>query len=236
MGLPKHNAEKVYTKVKLPSGKTIGVHPWRVKEEKELLFAIEASDGQPLEDDIIRFYRNCADDGAVFDGLSDTDMLKVAIETRKLSKGSSIDYEYPCPECTGLMLADTVSLIKDVKVKDFDPSPSKAGDYTFTFKEVSHSLASRLQKEFAGLPKKYSYNLFLNSVDTVAQKDEVFTTFTVQELEEFLDGLDSDTFEEVGGSLLKKSASVRLERTITCKRCKSEIEVRFGSLFDFLAS
>lgn len=234
MGLPKHVAERIFTKVKLPSGKTIGVHPWRVKEEKELLFAVEASDGEPLEDDIITFYRNCADDGGAFDGLSNTDVLRFAIEARKLSKGSSVEYEYPCSECTGLRLSDEVSLLKDIIIRDFDPSPTKVGDYTFTFKEVSRSLASRLQKEFAGLPKKYAYNFFLNSVDTVTCKEEVFTTFTVGELEEFIDGLDPDTFEAVGTSLLEKSASVRLEKKITCKKCGTEMTVRFGDLLSFL--
>jgi hypothetical protein len=235
MGLPKLNAEKVFTKVRLPSGKTIGVHPWKVREEKELLFAIEAADGLHLEDDIIRFYQNCVDDVGTFDGLSTTDMLRVAVEARKLSKGASIEYEYPCPECTGLMLTDEVSLVKDIKVKDFDQSPTKVGDLTFTFKEVPHSLMTRLQKEFEVLPKKYAYNLFLNSIDTVTHKEEVFTTFTVPELEEFIDGLDPDTFEEVGRSMLEKSASVQLEKKITCKKCGTEISVQFGNLFDFFA-
>jgi hypothetical protein len=235
MGLPKHDTEKVYTKTTLPSGKGIGIHPWRVREEKELLFAIEASEGQQLEEDVIRFYRQCVDDGPRFDTLSKTDMVKVAIEARKLSKGSSIEYEYPCPSCTGLMLNDTVSLIKDVVVKDFDPSPTKIGDFNFTFKEVPYTLSSKLQKEYAGLPKKYSYFVLLNSIDTVTRKEEVFTTFSIEELVEFLDGFDPDTFEEIGNSFLKKSASVRLERKITCKRCNSEINVEFGNLFDFLA-
>ena len=41
MALPIINETINYIKVKLPSGKTIGIRGWKVKEEKELLFASE---------------------------------------------------------------------------------------------------------------------------------------------------------------------------------------------------
>jgi len=237
MSLPKINEEIKYVQIPLPSGKTIGVRGWKVKDEKELLFALESD--QNGEDNkvkhIISFLKNCVDDQKKFDNvITESDIKKICIEVRKLSKGELIEYNYTCGNC-GFSFSDEVNLTKNQEVKNFDVSPLIINDdLTVTFRDLDWKTSEKLVIENTDSNYKFTFKYIINSINSITYKGTTYTTFTPKEVEEFIDQLDSDDLKKLFDEFDKKASSVELVRKITCLKCKSPIEVNFGDFLSFL--
>jgi hypothetical protein len=121
MSLPNLSEDVSFTKVDLPCGKKINIKPWKVKEERELMFAIDGQeDTTEVRKEIVKMARKCVDNVTVFDALSKTNITYLIGQLRKYSKGSKIEYGYRCtnPSCK-LPLSDDVDVNVDLKVTPF---------------------------------------------------------------------------------------------------------------------
>ena len=236
MALPKLNEEINYVNVKVPSGKNIGVRGWKVKDEKELLFTLECDEN--VDENklklIVNFLKQCCDDKAKFDSLSEQDIMKIAIEIRKLSKGETIDYNYVCDSCSNKFF-DSVNISKNQEVKSFDTSPIKLTDnLIITLKSVSWKDAEKLYNEFKDFPLKYQYKFIMNSIDSITYNGTTYTEFTPIEVEEWFDELNPDDISKLYEEFESKLSYVRLKRVIKCLKCKNDVDVNFGELLSFL--
>lgn len=235
MALPEYNKEQSFITIKVPSGKSIGVCGWKVKEEKDLLFALEVEEN--IEENkishIIGMLKQCVDDKSKFDSLSENDLVKLAIEVRKLAKGDTIEYNYECPHC-GNKFFDEVNLTKEQVVKAFDSTPLKVNDrLTLTFKDLDWKKVETLYKA-ADSSSKFTFKHLLNSVDSITLDGESFTEFTPEETEHFIDGLDSNDMKVIYDGFEERLSSCSLQRDIDCIKCKKNIDINFGDLLSFL--
>ena len=99
MGLPK--IELPLSRVKLPSGKSIQIRPFTVKEEKLLLLINQDNNSVKDINDIIRqVINNCTEGKVDSYKLPMFDMEYLFTELRKVSVGETIDYIYTCPSCS----------------------------------------------------------------------------------------------------------------------------------------
>lgn len=236
MALPKINESFKHVKVKLPSGKEIGVRGWKVKDEKELLFALESEDNAEERKIkyIINFLRNCTDDQVKFDTLSENDIKKVCIEVRKLAKGEDVEYSYKCKHCE-MDLSDEVNLTSQQVVKEFDTVPCKINDkLIINFKDLPFKKSDELFEKYAKTEKQFTYYYVINSIEGLTINDETFTDFSEEELIEFLDDLDPDDMDKIYEKFDECMSSVELNHTVTCLRCTKDTEVQFGDLLSFL--
>lgn len=238
MQLPVIDSNFTFIKTKLPSGKIIGVRGWRVKDEKDLLFAMDMEDN--MEDKkinhLISFLRECTDNTKLFDELGEQDIKKIAIEVRKLSKGNTIEYRYICPHC-GSNLDSEVNLSTAETVKTFDLSPAVINqDITITFKDLSFKQSDLLYDKFKNSEIRYTYYFLMSSVEGITYKGETYTDFTAEQVETFLDPLDSIDMAKIYDEFEKRGSAVNLTQKITCTsgKCRKEINVKFGEFFDFL--
>lgn len=239
MGLKEINeqrkAEISFTKVELASGKKIGVKPWRVKEEKELLFAVEGivndADGKR---EIVKFIRNCVDDIKLFDTLSNTDYIHLLSHLRRLSKGSKIEYLYKCNKC-GFELSDDVDITKHMKVKLFKNEPIKISDNIIvSIKEVPFTKQDQLAEKYQKTAE-YNFYYIINSIESLAYNGEVVENFNENEIVDFIDSLTSDELKKLSKSIDESAAVVTMEKKLKCGACKHENDVEFGDLYSFLA-
>jgi len=237
MKLPVIN-ETSYTKIKLPSGKEIGIKPWRVKEEKELLYATDSASEENAvntQREIIKFIGRCTDDPTVFNSVSNADLLFTLMELRKLSKGSAIEYTYKCPHC-GAKNEDEVSLRENTVVKPFSYDAIKLeGNIVITLKDVSYSVMDTLFSSSDHNLQKYNHDYLINSIDTVSVDGTLYTEFDLKDAEGFIDQLSSNQYDILRTGLENAISSVTLEKTFPCIRCSKDIEVNFGNLYDFFA-
>jgi DNA-directed RNA polymerase subunit RPC12/RpoP len=234
--LPSIFDEVSHTKITLPSGKKIGVKPWRVKEEKELLFATEGIESQSdIKKEIVKFLGKCVDNTSMYSELSEFDIIKIALEARKLSKSDTIEYNYKCTEC-GLVLEDKLQISKNAEIKSFDSTPYKVNDNcTVTFREPSFDAVEKIIEEADGLLTKYNYLYLIASLESATIRGETFTEFSKEDAIDFFDTFDSETFDAIVTALENKASSVKLKKKLKCIKCKKEIDVNFGDMLDFLA-
>jgi hypothetical protein len=232
MGFPT-NENQIFTQVTLLSGKKIGIKPWRVKEEKELLFATEGAKEEDVKPEIIKFIGKCVDNQTVYESLSSTDYVYLLVELRKLSKGSKIEYTTRC-SCK-FDINDDVSLINDLKVKSFHPTPVVVNDsLTIHLKEVSYTEMEALKAKYEKV-SEYNYHYLIHSIDSLVINGEVNEQFTEEGLIGYIDTLSSSEFAIIGNAIDEASASITLTKTVKCGRCGKENSVDFGDLYHFLA-
>ena len=237
MSLPNLSEEASFTKTDLPCGKKIGVKPWKVKEERELLFAIDGQkDTAAGRHEILKMMRKCVDNVSMFDSLSDTSYVYLIIQLRKLSKGSKIEYSYTCtnPKCK-FQLSDDVDLNKDIVIKKFTCGVCKIHDnLIFSTKEIPFTELEHLKATYEKTVE-YNYHYVLKSIDSFSFKGEAYTEFTEQELIDALDTMDSNSFETLTNFVLESISNISIKKELKCKRCSTEMEVPFGDLYYFLA-
>ena len=236
MELPKINEEKNYIKTKLPSGKSIGICGWKVKQEKELLFALELD---PNSEDnkishIINLLKQCVDDKVKFDTLSENDLKKITMEARKISKGESIEYNYECPHCHNKFF-DAVDIGKEQAIKYFDESPLSINDrMILTFKDLDWKSVEKLFEDETMTSSKFKFYYLIGSIDSMTFDGITYTDFTPAKCEEFIDELAPGNLKKLYDGFETKLSSCELKREVKCIKCKEMIDVNFGDLLSFL--
>lgn len=238
MALPLINESIIFQKVQLPSGKSIGVRGWKVKEEKELLFAAE----KIAEDDIEKakvisaFLKSCVEDKNIFDQLSENDLKKLAIEIRKLSKGDEVEYVARCSneEC-GATYDDVMKLSKVEKIKPFDLTPLKLNDdLIIAFKDLSLDKYFELRNKYSEETAKLIFYYLINSIEAITYQSQTYIDFSEEEIENFIDQLSSNELNTIYEEYEKRVSSVKLEKKNKCKMCGSETQVVIEDILSFL--
>lgn len=234
MGLPTNN-EHSYTQEILLSGKKIGFRPWRVKEERELLYAIEGMENQnDSRKEIIKFIRKCVDNQSSFDSLSPTDQVYLLLKMRRMSKGSNIEFKYKCDECSFELISE-VSVNDNIITKPFDSTVVKLSkDLSITLKEVPFIIVDQI-REICTKQEEYRFEYLLHSIDSIAHNKIVYEDFTIDELRDYIDCLTSLDWALLKKKLSESSAEIKLEKELKCLRCGNINHVRFGDLYHFLA-
>lgn len=236
MSLPKIN-EDSFKSIPLLSGKKIGIKPWRTKQEKELLFAIE-DNKNIIENrkEIVNLMMKCVDDLEVFKTLSNADYIYLLAQLRKISKGAKIEYVYRCtnPKCK-FELSDDINLDKHLITTPFSGGVCKINDkITFNTKEVSFLTQDKLKETYIK-NSEFNFNFIIDSIDSIGVDGEMYSEITRDEIVDFVDDLSSEDFNKLSEFVLSSPAKISLEKKLTCGRCKTEMDVQFGDLYNFLA-
>jgi hypothetical protein len=237
MGLPVSNEVVSFSQTELPSGKKLGIKPWKVKEEKELLFAIEGEDDDAVaKKEIVKMIGKCVDNPTVFKSLSNVDYVALLIELRKISKGATIEYTYKCtnPKCR-FELSDDVNLNKHVIVKKYEGGTHKVNDkLSIILKEVSFEEYDRLKQTYTKTTE-YNYNFVIKSIEAIVEDGELYSEFTTEEITDKIDTLSSLEYKALSKKIDESLSTIELSKSLTCQRCKTEMDVKFGDLYHFLA-
>ena len=236
MTLPRFTEEETFIKHTLPSNKNIGVYGWHVKEEKDLLFATEIDTTEENKiGHIINLLKQCVDDKSKFDTLSENDLIKIAIEARKLAKGETIEYNYKCPhDGCGHTFFDEVNISKEQYVKPFDNSPLVVNNkLTFTFRDLDWKTSEKLYKE-SDTAKQYEYKHIIHSIDSVTIDGTTYTEFTTADMEERIGELKTKDLKTLSKGYAERLSDCGLKRSVKCLKCGKDIEIEFGDLLSFL--
>lgn len=235
MGLPISNETISYRQVELPSTKKIGIRGWKLKEEKELLFAIEGqSDDTAIRKEVVAMISKCVDNQETFKTLSNVDYIFLLIELRKISKGNTVEFTYKCTN-DKFELFSEVNLIKDIKVKKYTGKKVTINETkSINLKEVSFLDFDDLKSKYTKITE-YNYHFVLKSIDSIIDNGVVYTEFTQEELTKYIDELTSSEFRLLSTAIDESLATIEISKKITCGRCKTEMDVEFGDLYFFFA-
>ena len=238
MALPKLTVPE-YEAILPSTEKVIKYRPFLVKEEKILLTALEAEDDDIMADAIRQIVNNCVLEELDVVKLPTFDIEYLFLRLRAKSVGEKVTLglrPWGCPNNEGKLCENSTQVeinLEEVKV----------------IKDENHSSKIMLNDEI-GVKMKYpdikniniidadsaitGMNIVRNCVDMVFTKDETFErdSFTDEELEEFIDSLNSDQFKKIK-EFFDTMPTLKHTTKYKCETCGEEKETTLQGLNSF---
>ena len=238
MALPKLTVPE-YEAILPSTEKVIKYRPFLVKEEKILLTALEAEDDDIMADAIRQIVNNCVLEELDVFKLPTFDIEYLFLRLRAKSVGEKVTLglrPWGCPNNEGKLCEKSTEVeinLEEVKV----------------IKDENHSSKIMLSDDI-GVKMKYpdikniniidadsaitGMNIVRNCVDMVFTKDETFErdSFTDEELEEFIDSLNSDQFKKIK-EFFDTMPTLKYTTKYKCGTCGEEKETILQGLSSF---
>ena len=234
MPLPKISTPS-YELVLPSSKKKIKFRPFLVKEEKILILAMESEDTQQIASAVKDVIKSCIlTRGIKVDQLSTFDIEYLFLNIRGKAVGdiSTISFEHECGEIIKLDI--DLSKVKIVKNK-------KYSDLVKITDNIMIRLSPPGIDNVIGAGDKNQIDLVMeiirDSIVEIIEGEDVFSAqdHTREELEEFLDSLNSGQFKKLQ-DYYESLPKMKQDIEYTCKKCgKTETETLEG-LASFFAS
>ena len=204
MALPTLNTPTFKIPVYSKNNKEYDFRPFLVKEEKLLLMAKESQNDSDIFQTIKQIVNNCClDNNFEVDKLAIFELEYIFIKLRSFSVDNIIKVSYRDEE-DGQNYTFDVDLSKiEINYPEKNDNNIKiSNDFGILMKYPSASLYD--DKEFLNLDKDYLFELILRCIDKIYEKDDVYESknYSIKEISEFLDGLDSKTFASIQNFLL----------------------------------
>ena len=203
MALPKLNVP-VYEAVLPSTEKVIKYRPFLVKEEKILLTALEADDTKALSGAVKQIVNNCVQGELDVDKLPTFDIEYLFLRLRAKSVGEKVTVglkPWGCPNNEGKLCENTTEIeinLEEVKVdKKKAPSPKIMLDDKIGIKmkypNIDTINLTGTTSEAAGM------DVIKGCVDMIFTEEDTHErdSFTDEELDEFIDSLNSQQFKLV---------------------------------------
>ena len=234
MALPKINT--VLYDLELPSsGKKVEYRPFLVKEEKILLMALEGKDEKEMSRAIKQIITQCVSTGG-FNvnklAVIDLEYLFLNIRGKAVGDISTISFEHECGEIIKLDI--DLSKVKIVKNK-------KYSDLVKLTDNIMIRLSPPGIDNVIGAGDKNQIDMVMeiirDSIVEIIEGEDVFSAqdHTREELEEFLDSLNSGQFKKLQ-DYYESLPKMKQDIEYTCPKCeKTETETLEG-LASFFAS
>ena len=234
MALPKINT--VRYDLELPSsGKKIEYRPFLVKEEKILLMALEGKDDREMSKAIKQIITQCVSTAGFNVNklpMIDLEYLFLNIRGKAVGDISTISFEHECGEIIKLDI--DLTKVKIVKNKNYS-------DLVKITDDIMIRLTPPGIDNVIGAGNKNQIDLVMeiirDSIVEIIEGEDVFSAqdHTREELEEFLNSLNSGQFKKVQ-DYYESLPKMKQDIEYTCKKCgKTETETLEG-LASFFAS
>lgn len=240
MALPKIDVP-VYD-VELPlSKKTISFRPFLVKEQKNLLMALEANDTDTIQRNIKQVLTNCTLSESIdIDSLPIVDIEYYFLHLRARSVGEVVDLRYRCnnepdgqTEC-GNIMESSVNIF-DIKIEDVAENDGLIELTPSIFIKVGYPKFSMI-KNLTEVkdPTDVALSMIADCVEYIYDGDQYYYANETprEELIQFLESLNRSQFEKLEkffDSLPKLNKTVE----IVCKKCGFRHTIYVEGLEDF---
>jgi len=239
MALPKLDAP-VY-QLELPlSKKQIKFRPFLVKEQRNLMMAMESEDKDTIEDNIRQVLHNCTLTQDVdIDKLPILDVEYYFINLRARSVGEVVESKYRCENvveedtCNNLMevkfnLLD-IKIQKDENIKDEIPLTENIS-IKLKYPEFSNLNSTTKYESVTDL----AFDMIVNSVEYIYDGEQFYYAKEAQpgEMTEFIESLNQEQFskiEEFFNNLPKLNKKI----DITCNKCQFNHNIEVEGLESF---
>jgi len=203
MALPKLNVP-VYEAILPSTEKVIKYRPFLVKEEKILLTALEADETKALSSAVRQIVNNCVQGELDVDKLPTFDIEYLFLRLRAKSVGEKVTIglkPYGCPKNEGKLCENTTEVeinLEEVKVNKGKASSSKIMlddkiGIKMKYPDIDTINLSGTTSEAAGM------DVIRGCVDMIFTGEDTHErdSFTDEELDEFIDSLNSQQFKLV---------------------------------------
>ena len=238
MALPKLNVP-VYETILPSTERVIKYRPFLVKEEKLLLTALEGGTGNEMPSAIKQIINNCVQTELDVDNLSTFDIEYLFLRLRAKSVGEEVTIglkPYPCGQNDGKLCEKTTEVkinLEEVKVTKNEKHTNKIMLDDKIGVVMDYPNSSSLEK-IEGDNFTVGMNLIKSSIKMIftAEQTHERDSFNDEDLNEFLDSLNSDQFQSIRqffDTMPKLSHTVKY----TCSTCGEKKETILEGLSSF---
>jgi hypothetical protein len=239
MALPKIDVPTY--EIELPVSKTkIKYRPFLVKEQRNLLMAIESSESTTIQQNIKDILYNCTlTEGVNIEKLPIIDVEYYFINLRSKSVGEVVESRYRCNnevndvECGNIMEKDVDLTQIKVKMND-DISPEI---------QLTPNISIKLKYPEFGIVKdslRYenindvTFNMIAQSIEYIYDGQQFYyaTESTPEELIEFVEGLNQEQFSKIE-NFFNNLPKLKETLNITCSKCGFQHKIEVEGLESF---
>jgi len=239
MALPKIDTPIFYLKLPL-SGKEIKFRPFLVKEQKNLLMALEADDKETIERNIKQILHNCTlSEGIVIENLPVVDVEYYFINLRAKSVGENVENTYICNnEVDGATCGNKMNVSIDlntIQVDNYNPDDSViqlTDKISMKLKYPEFSIVEKVAESSNSV--ETAFKIITDSIEYIFDGDQYYyaNETPTQELTEFVESLNQDQFsklERFFDSIPKISKKVEIK----CNKCGYDHSIVVEGLENF---
>ena len=239
MALPKIDVPTY--NVELPVSKTkIKYRPFLVKEQKNLLMAMEANDSDTVHNAVRDILNNCTlTEGVKIDELPIIDIEYYFLQLRAKSVGELVDLRYRCnnevegKECGNIM--ETKYDLNNIKVQQEEqvsPEIQLNERLTVKFKYPQFGMVKSSIK-YDDLTE-LTFNLIAQSIEWVFDGEQYYygKEQTPQELMEFVESLNQEQFQKIE-KFFENLPKLHENIDMKCKKCGFEHKIEVEGLESF---
>ena len=199
MALPKLNAPSY--EMKVPStGETVKFRPFLVKEQKILMIAQESKDPNMMANAMCDLIESCCENIKEVEKMPTFDIEYMFLQLRAVSVGSEIELEMLCQDDNVTKVPVTIDL-GEIKVSEL-PNHKKEIMITdkigMTFKYPSlKDIAKYGQDGISAVDT--TFGVIQDCLVNIFDENQVYDEMNQQELQEFVEQMTTEQFEEVQG-------------------------------------
>jgi len=239
MALPKIDVPVFELELPL-SKKVISFRPFLVKEQKNLMMAMEADDKETIEKNVRQVLTNCTiTEGVDIDKLPVIDIEYYFINLRARSVGEIVESKYVCTnvvdgvECNNKMEAKFNLL--DIKV-DIDPNAKNIIDLTgkisIKLKYPEFSLVEKLKKKDSAVD--IAFEVVIDSIEWIFDGEQYYHAYesTRDELMQFIESLNQEQFSKLEG-FFNNLPKLNRKIAMKCSKCGFDHTISMEGLESF---
>ena len=239
MALPKIDVPTY--EIELPVSKTkVKFRPFLVKEQRNLLMAIESSDSTTIQQNIKDILYNCTlTEGVDIEKLPIIDVEYYFINLRSKSVGEVVESRYRCNnsvggvECGNIMEKDID--LTQIKVQINEDISSEI--------QLTPNISIKLKYPEFGIVKdslRYenindvTFNMIAQSIEYIYDGQQFYyaTESTLEELIEFVEGLNQEQFSKIE-NFFNNLPKLKEKLDIKCSKCGFEHNIEVEGLESF---
>jgi len=233
MALPKLENPK-HSCVLPSTQKTVYYRPFLVGEQKVLLMAQESEDQNTQVREMIRIINTCCDDITAH-SLPAVDLEYLFVQMRIKSVGETSDVLLPCTSCSvDNELKINLESLEVVKAdKEVSNIVKLTPNVSLDLMHPTYEIMEKMDANKAQDPKEI-FSMIAKCIVSIIEGDEIHTRddFTEKELNEFLDSMSMDMFENV--QLYFNSApTLHIKHNFKCTSCGHENHVDLQGVQNF---
>lgn len=234
MALPKLNASPIYELTIPSSGQSVTFRPFLVKEQKNLLIAIETQERRDMMRAIVRTIEACVEEPVKDLTIFDVDYMFTKIRAK--SVGETATLIIPCQECNH---GSEVSVELERIGLDGSITENKVIELT---DDISVKMRYPTYQDFMDNDKLFEDTTFtetlmemlMTCIESISTKEEQFSTKdeSREELSEFVESMSSSQFEKVT-DFVNSIPTIKQAADFTCPQCGHNNERTLKGMDDF---
>jgi hypothetical protein len=239
MALPKIDTPIFYVKLPL-SGKEIKFRPFLVKEQKNLLMALEADDKETIERNIKQILHNCTlTENIDIDKFPVVDVEYYFINLRAKSVGEIVENTYVCNnEVEGSVCGNKMKVeidLNDIKVDNYNPDDSIIAvteKISMKLKYPEFSIVEKVSESQNSI--ETAFRIIVDSIEYIFDGDQYYYAeeTSEKELMEFVESLNQEQFSKLE-KFFDNIPKIKKHVEIKCSKCGFDHSITVEGLENF---